>query len=55
MAKKALEGQPESFRRAWLEAHLAEVDEVRRLRPDWSDKVVAMSIAPDLPAPEVAA
>jgi hypothetical protein len=36
MAKKALEGQSELFRREWLEQHLAELDEVRRLRPDWA-------------------
>jgi hypothetical protein len=48
-AKAALEGQPEAFRRAWLEAHLTELDEVRRLRPDWADRVESMAIAPDAP------
>jgi hypothetical protein len=48
-AKAAMEGQPEAWRRAWLEAHLTEVDEVRRLRPEWADKVEALAIAPDLP------
>lgn len=49
MAKAALEGRPEAWRREWLEVHLAELDEVRRLRPDWADKLEAQAIAPDLP------
>jgi hypothetical protein len=47
LAKTALDGQPEDFRREWLEEHLTEVDEVRRLRPEWADKLVAQAIAPD--------
>jgi hypothetical protein len=54
-AKERLDGQPEEFRRTWLESHLSEVDEVRRLQPEWADRLVAQAIAPDLPATEVAA
>jgi hypothetical protein len=48
LAKAAMDGQPEAFRREWLEEHLAELDEVRRLRPEWADKLAAQAIAPDL-------
>jgi hypothetical protein len=43
-----MEGQPEDYRRAWLEEHQTEIDEVRRLRPDWADKLEAQAIAPDM-------
>jgi hypothetical protein len=48
LAKAAMEGQPEDYRRAWLEEHQTEIDEVRRLRPDWADKLEAQAIAPDM-------
>jgi ERF superfamily protein len=56
MAADAMDGQPEAWRRDWLEEHLTELDEVRRLRPEWADKLEAQAIAPDLPqVAEVAA
>lgn len=48
LAKAAMEGQPEGYRRAWLEEHQVEIDEVRRLRPEWADKLEAQAIAPDM-------
>jgi hypothetical protein len=48
LARAAMDGQPEDFRRAWLEEHQTEIDEVRRLRPEWADKLEAQAIAPDL-------
>jgi hypothetical protein len=48
LAKAAMEGQPEDYRRAWLEEHQTEIDEVRRLRPDWADKLEAQAIGPNM-------
>lgn len=49
LAKAALDGKPESWRRRWLEIHTKELADVRSMRPDWADKVEAAAIAPDLP------
>jgi hypothetical protein len=54
-AKNALAGKPESWRRQWLELHGVELDEVRRTRREWADKLEALAIAPDLaPLPDAA-
>jgi hypothetical protein len=50
LAKAALDGKPESWRRRWLEIHTKELADVRSQRPDWADKVEAAAISPDLPA-----
>src|SRR4051812_24564052 len=49
LAKAALDGHPEAWRRRWLEIHEAELADLRNLRPDWADRVEAAAIAPDLP------
>lgn len=54
--KAALEDlaqKPEQWRRAWMELHTAELDEVRQAKPEYADKIESAAIAPDLP--EVAA
>lgn len=50
LAKAALDGKPESWRRRWLEIHTKELADVRSQRPDWADKVEAAAISHDLPA-----
>jgi pimeloyl-ACP methyl ester carboxylesterase len=47
-AKAALDGRPEPWRRAWLEMHQFEIDEVRKARRDWADKLESIAVAPDL-------
>jgi hypothetical protein len=49
-AKNALEGKPEAWRRAWLELHGVEIEEVRKANPEWADRLDAIAIAPDAPA-----
>jgi hypothetical protein len=51
LAKAALDGRPEAWRRSWLELHQAELEELRSLRPNWADRVEAAAIAPDLAGP----
>lgn len=54
-AGAALEGKPEKWRRAWLEMHEFEVDELRKARREWADRLVSLAIAPDLaPLPAAA-
>jgi hypothetical protein len=47
-AKVAIDGRPEQWRRNWLEIHAKELEDLRRIRPDWADRVEAAAIAPDL-------
>lgn len=47
-AKNILASKPEAWRRAWLELHCVEIEEVRHARPDWASKLEAIVIAPDL-------
>jgi hypothetical protein len=47
-AKNILAGRPEPWRRAWLQLHGVEIEEVRRCRREWADKLEALAIAPDL-------
>ena len=54
-AKNALADRPESWRRAWLELHGVELEEVRKARREWADRLEALAIAPDpAPMPEAA-
>jgi hypothetical protein len=55
LAKAALDGRPEAWRRRWLELHEAELEDLRAIRPDWADRVEAAAIAPDAPAGRTAA
>jgi hypothetical protein len=48
LAKAAIDGQPEAWRRRWLELHQQELADLRSMRPEWADKVEAAAIAPDL-------
>jgi hypothetical protein len=41
LALSAIDGQPEAWRRRWLEMNQAELAELRRIRPDWADKITA--------------
>ena len=49
-AREMLDGRPEAWRRDWLELHAAELEEVRKARREWADRLEALAIAPD-PAP----
>jgi hypothetical protein len=49
LAKEAMDGKPEAWRRRWLELHEKELADLRSLRPDWADRVEAAAIAPDMP------
>jgi hypothetical protein len=51
-AKAAIDGQPEAWRRRWLDLHEQEMADLRSQRPDWADRVEAAAIAPDLAAAE---
>jgi hypothetical protein len=55
LAIDELNGRTEAWRRAWLELHRDELDELRRDKPEYANRVESMAIAPDLPAPEAAA
>ena len=50
-ARETLDGQPEAWRRDWPGLHAAELEEVRRTRREWADKLEALAIAPD-PVPQ---
>jgi hypothetical protein len=47
-ASSAMEGQPEPWRRAWLEVNQGEVEELRKVSGKLADRVEAAAIAPDL-------
>jgi hypothetical protein len=54
-AKELLNGRPEAWRREWLELHAAKVEQVRKARREWVDKLEALAIAPALaPMPGIA-
>jgi len=46
-AKNVLHGKPEAWRREWLELHGVELEEVRKLKPDYADKLESIAVAPD--------
>ena len=46
-AKELLAGRPEAWRREWLEVHQAELEEVRKARREWADRLEALAITPD--------
>ena len=48
MVKSVLECRPEAWRRTWLELHEFEMEEVRKARREWADKLQSIAIAPDL-------
>jgi hypothetical protein len=50
LAKTAIDGQSADWWRRFLELNHAEIADLRRIRPDWADRVEAAAIAPDLPA-----
>lgn len=41
----AIAGQPPDWRRRWLDMNQAELSDLRRIRPDWADKVQAAATA----------
>jgi|SRR4051794_5504669 hypothetical protein len=49
IALEKLAGRPESWRRAWLSLHAAEMTELRCAKPDYADRIDAAIIAPDFP------
>jgi hypothetical protein len=54
-ARELLAGKPEAWRREWLELHQAELEEVRKARRGWADRLESLAVAPDLaPLPEPA-
>jgi len=42
--KNALASKPEAWRRAWLELHGVEIEEVRAAHPDWADKLEGIAV-----------
>lgn len=48
LANAAMDGKSQAWRRRWLEMNQAELADLRRIRPDWADKVEAAATAADL-------
>jgi hypothetical protein len=38
----AIDGKSEDWRRRWLDLNQAELSDLRRIRPDWADKISLM-------------
>lgn len=51
LALAAIDGQSQDWRRRWLEMNQAELSDLRRIRPDWAEKVEAAATA-DMPGEE---
>lgn len=49
LALAAIDGQSVEWRRRWLGLNQAELSDLRRIRPDWADKVFAAATAADMP------
>jgi len=47
-AKELLNGKQEAWRREWLQIHKAEIEEVRRARREWADRLEGIAVTPDL-------
>jgi hypothetical protein len=47
-ARELLADKPEAWRREWLERHAVELDEVRKARREWADRLESLAVAPDL-------
>lgn len=45
LAMAAIDGQSQDWRRRWLALNHAELSDLRRIRPDWADKVQAAATA----------
>lgn len=45
LAMAAIDGQPQDWRRRWLAINHAELSDLRRIRPDWADKITAAATA----------
>lgn len=51
LALTAIDGQSQGWRQRWLGLHQAELADLRRIRPDWAEKVEAAATA-DMPGEE---
>jgi len=48
LAMAAMDGRSEDWRRRFLDLHHVELADLRRIRPDWADKVEAAATAHDI-------
>lgn len=44
LALAAIDGQSLDWRRRWLDLNQAELSDLRRIRPDWADKITATTV-----------